>query len=547
MEIAELEAQFIGLMVLAVLVAIVARRSRRLPYATALVLTGLFVGAPQISEGFEIHLDPHLVFLTFLPGLLFEAAYHLDISDLHDHFRTIGLLAVPGLLLSMGTIGVLLHVLLEMPIAEALLFGVLISATDPIAVVSQFKRLGVSKHLRIIVEGESLFNDGTAVVLFTILSGIVIDNQTPSLIEGGTGLIVSVAGGIILGWAVGLIATWFLHQTDDHLIDLSVTLIAAYGTYLFTEVALHSIVSPVITVVVAGVYIGSKSARSDSSQISATTRVTTTSFWEFVTFLINSAIFLLIGLEVKLDNLLNHAGEIGVAIVVILLARALVIYSFRRLMPWPGGKMPWAWTHVLVWGGLRGAVSMALALSLPMELDLLKTLAFGYVLFSLVVQATTLEPLIKKLGMTRKHELQQEYERRYAQLEAAQAVGRNYKNRLKTRYVPRAVYDAMECSIEERVEASWQNLRDLVNANPLLDGENLRGIHRENLLVEKRTLLDLVRRGALSEEVYSELASEINEAIEASYQDDWEVPESLRETWESVRNNQPPPCKEDSA
>jgi CPA1 family monovalent cation:H+ antiporter len=521
-----IEAQVIGLMIVAVLVAGGARRMR-VPYTVAMVLTGLAVSFLHTGALVaDIRLDPHLILVTFLPGLLFEAAYHLDLRKLRSNIRTILMLAVPGILISMTIIGFLLNRLLGLPLIDALLFGVLISATDPIAVTSLFKELGVSRRLSIVVEGESLFNDGAAIVVYSILVGVVTGDQAFSLAGSITTFFVTVAGGAVLGIVAGLVARLMMRGLEDQVLHIALTAILAYGTYLFAEEALHGAVSPVIAVVVAAITLGND--RSVDAR-RATSMVTIISFWEFVVFLINSAIFLLIGLSIDPVTLLKDTGPVLVATGVILFARVLVVYPARYITNRFIRSMPARWGHVLFWGGLRGAVSMALALSLPDELasrELLSTMAFGYVLFSLIVQGLTIRPLLSRLGMTRVSLRRQEYEQRRARMGMAHAAVHAIDALHAENILAGPVCDDLRAFFQQRADQEWQDLEDLLKHEPGLVEVDLRYVRREIAGAQKQALRRMVQRGVISEEVASKLSREADEMAEHLHRDDWE-PTSL--------------------
>jgi len=504
-----LEAQIIGLVLIAIFVALGARRLR-IPYTVAMVLTGLGVSLLQVRLGLSFELEPELILLAFLPGLLFESAYHLDLRELRSNIRLILLLAIPGVILSMLIIGALLHRFLGLSVAEALLFGVLISATDPIAVIALFKELGVEKRLSVLVEGESLLNDGVAVVLYSLLAGVATGGEQFVLTEGIVEFLVTVAGGATLGLLAGVVISQFMRHNPDHVLDLALTTIASYGTYLFAEVVLAGRVSPVIAVVVAGLYIGTV------SEHSATSNVTIVSFWEFIAFLLNSFVFLLIGLSVEPAALLRYAVPLGITIIVVLLARSLVVYTFRALIRLGGVIIPASWSHVLVWGGLRGAVSLALVLSLPLALKsrgLLTVLAFGYALFSLIVQGLTIKPLMRRLGLVRISQAQREYERERGLMAISEASISAINILENQEFVSRPFAARVREQYHEQSHDHWNVIREMLRKDLTLARANQRHIEREIASKQKSALLRLMRTGIISEEIYIELVREVDEHL----------------------------------
>jgi CPA1 family monovalent cation:H+ antiporter len=516
-----LESLVIGIMVVAVFVAATAQRFR-VPYTIAMVLTGLAVSLVRLPpELSDLRLSPHLILVTFLPGLIFEAAYHIDLTQLRDNIRTIVMLAVPGMILSALIIGWLLHMLLPLGVVEAMLFGTLISATDPIAVIGLFKEVGVERRLGILVEGESLFNDGAAIVLYSILLGVATGEETFSITQTATTFFVTVAGGVALGLIVGLIFSELMKRTEDHVLDIALTAIIAYGTYLLAEEVLHGAVSPVIAVVVAAIYVGNYGSQ---GSYSGSSQVTIISFWEFAAFLINSAIFLLIGIEIEPVAFIEYARPVAIAIGVILLARAIVVFGMRYIVNRSIRPIPANWGYVLFWGGLRGAVSIALVLSLPFTLgsrQLLEVMAFGYVLFSLLVQGLTIRPLLSGLGITKVSEEKREFERKRASIAMSQAAISALDQLHKDNILSGPVCNQLRGMFEEQIDDQWREAEHMIAQDPSLVEQNVELVQRQIINEQKRALRRLLQRGILSDEVFEEKSARLDEYELRSHQGDW--------------------------
>jgi len=408
------ETLIIELLLIASLVAIAVRRLH-IPYTVALVVVGLLL-TTQSTVKFE--LTPELILALFVPPLVFEAAFHLNFSELRRNLTTILVLAVPGVILTTLIVGGLLSLGTSLSLLPALVFGALIAATDPVAVVALFRLLGVPKRLAVLVEGESLLNDGTALVLFNLMLAVAITGQFSLLNSLADFARVSVSGivlGLVLGWATSRL----IARIDDYLIEITLTTVLAYGAYLLAE-QLH--ISGVLAVVAAGLITGSMGPQG----MSPTTRIVLYNFWEYITFLVNSLVFLLIGMQVDIPALLGAWQPILWAIGAVLLARLIVIYG----LSWITGRLTepisWRWRHILAWGGLRGALSLALALSLPAtfgpDRDLLNTMAFGVALFTLLVQATTMNSLVRRLGIITIDPVQVDYKQRHARLTALRSA-----------------------------------------------------------------------------------------------------------------------------
>ena len=373
----------------------------RVPYTLALVIVGLVISRMHFLP--TVHISPDLILLIFLPALLFEASWNLKFERLREHLALVLTLAVMGVGLSVGIIGLLLHYLTGISWSNALLFGSIISATDPVSVLALFKKLGAPERLNVIIEGESLLNDGTAVVVFRILLGIVIGtttvDSTADLITSSLLQFALVAlGGIALGSVIGFVASTLTSYFDDHLLEIMLTTIAAYGSFILAE-NLH--VSPVIAVVLTGMIIGNYGRRKGMSEH---TQIAVDSFWEYGAFVVNSLVFLLIGLEIPLVLLFQHARLIFWAIVAMVIARAVAVYVLNPIVNRFASPVTFAWQHILFWGGLRGSLSIALVLSLPLAISgrvHLVAMTFGAVTFSLLAQGLTISPLMKLLGIKR--------------------------------------------------------------------------------------------------------------------------------------------------
>ncbi len=369
----------------------------RVPYTLALVVVGLVISPMHFLP--PVHISPDLILLIFLPALLFEAAWNLKFEHLRANLVPILTLAVFGVALSVGVIGLVVRYGVGLPFSSALLFGAIISATDPVSVLALFRKCGAPERLNFIIECESLFNDGTAAVLFRILLAVAVGAGQ----AGGVGTLaasslwefcVVVFGGIAVGAGVGFLSSRLTSHFDDHLLEITLTTIAAYGSFLLAE-SLH--VSPVIAVLLCGLVVGNYGR---SKGMSANTQVAVNSFWEFAAFIVNSLVFLLIGLEVSLPALAGHWPHILWAVLATVVSRAVAVYGLMLPIKKLTRPIPARWQHVLFWGGLRGSLSVALVLSLPAALPFrgdLIAMTFGTVIFSLLAQGLTISPLLTRL------------------------------------------------------------------------------------------------------------------------------------------------------
>ena len=495
----------IELLLIVSLVAIAVRRLR-IPYTVALVMVGLLLTVQSVPP---IKLSSQVILSLFVPPLVFEAAFHLDFSQLRRSLSRILVLTVPGVILTMLVVGGLVALFTPLPLAVALVFGALIAATDPVAVVALFRSLGAPRRLAVLVEGESLLNDGTAIVLFNLVLLIALTGEF-DLAGGLLGFFKVSLGGTLLGFGLGWLISQGISRVDDYLIETTLTTILAFGSYLLAE---RLQVSGVLAVVAAGLVNGNLGPRG----MSPSTRIVLFNFWEYVAFLANSLVFLLIGLQVDLPALGAAWEPILGAIMAVLAARVIVVYGLGWLTDRVTERLPHAWKHVLAWGGLRGAISLALALSLPASLgtdaDLMRVMAFGVVLFTLLVQGTTMSPLLHRLGIVVRTEAQDEYEMRHARLAAVQAA-RRYLDRLYQRgIVSTHVWDVLKPEWDERSAALTDQLREIVAAEPALEAEEMDTARRELLRVQRSALLGLRRDGVVSEEVYEKLTAEVDAVL----------------------------------
>jgi monovalent cation:H+ antiporter, CPA1 family len=393
-----LETTTLLLLAVAMAVALIAR-ALKMPYTVALVLAGLSLGATHLLP--IPHLTKELLYAVFLPGLIFEAAFHLSFGDLRLNKLLILSLAFPGVLVAVGlTTGLLLAVAgstfgFQGPWVVALVFAALIAATDPIAVVGLFKNLGAPLRLRVIIEGESLVNDGTAAVIYGLAVLVATTGRVTPL--GALLDFVKVVGlGLAIGAGIGFGISKIIGRIDDALIEITLTTIAAYGSFVVAE-QLHY--SGIIATVAAGVVCGSFGA---PRGMSTKTRFALESFWEYVAFALNSIVFLLIGMDVSLHSLVLDWRPIVAAFLVVTAARAVVVFLAAAAARRTSERLPWSWAVMLTWGGLRGALSMVLALALPANFpgrEWIETTTFGVVILSIVLNGLTAAPLLRRLGL----------------------------------------------------------------------------------------------------------------------------------------------------
>ncbi|MGD9948120.1 MAG: Na+/H+ antiporter [Desulfobulbus sp.] len=489
----------------------IAVRQLHVPYTVALVLTGLALGILNLFT--PPHLTKALLFSVFLPGLLFEAAFHIEFREFWRNRLTIASLAVPGVAAAVALTTVILtpavntlHLAPHFTWQYALVFGALISATDPIAVVAVFRSLGVPRRLSVLLEGESLLNDGTAIVFFT-LSLTLVTGVSVTSGQLATDFLKIVGFGGLIGTAVGLAASQVIKQIDDAMIEITLTTIAAYGSFVTAE---HFHCSGVIAVVAAGVLCGNYGARTG---MSPSTRVAVETFWEYVAFALNSMVFLLIGLEVHFHAFLASWKVILVAYLVVTAGRALVIFAVSSLIRKTREKIPWSWSVVLTWGGLRGGLPMVLVLSLPYDFlhrELLVTMTFGVVMISILVHGMTVSPLLRWLGIVKGSEHRAAYEFARGKLQAASAALEELERMSYIGFSGEDVRGGLKNAYEKRIKKERELIGELDLDRAVIAAQESQWARRHLLLTEKNHVLDSFQQGVLSQVIYEQLLADID-------------------------------------
>ena len=500
-EIIFIEEIVISLLAVAVLVGIFSRRLR-MPYTLGLVLIGL---ALAIFAEVEVPITGELILGVLVPPLIFEAAFHIRWDDLKRDLILILTMAVVGVVLATAVVGGIVYYGLGMALPAALVFGALVAATDPVAVVALFRSLGAPKRLQVLLEGESLFNDGTAIVVFNLLLGVLLTGQY-SLSQGVMDFVRVAGGGFLVGAVLGALISSIIARIDDYLLETALTAVLAYGAFLVAE-QVH--VSGVLAVVAAGLINGNIGPRG----MSPTTRIVAVNFWEFAAFLANSFIFLLIGLQIRPEVLLANWYAVAWAILAILVARLLSVYG----LAWVGNQVPAKWRHVLYWGGLRGAVSLALALGLPASLgavrEQIQVMAFGVVLFTLLVQGGSMPWVLRALKIGTYDEEREEFEKRHARAVAARAGFEHLQRAFQQGVITDHTWRVLRPLLEQRNQRLRRAVEELLARYPALQMDEMHKARLETLRAQRAALHDLFQAGVISEETLSTLTAEVDSAI----------------------------------
>jgi len=506
-----LVSTLIVLLLVATAVALVTRRLR-IPYVVGLVLAGLAITKQALPE--SVGLNPDVILNLFLPILIFEAAINTDVSRLRSTIKPIALLAGPGVVLSAVITAVLLQTWLNLAWITAAAVGVILTITDTVSVIVAFRSVPVPARLTTIVEGESLFNDGIALVLLSLIATIHQEGSF-SLGAGVQQVVIAFVGGGVLGWGLGYLCVGLFRQLDDALSNILLTVAVSLGTFQIGQ-ALG--VSSAIAVVIAGLVIGNLGIR----HTSASSRVTLLNFWEYAGFGVNTFIFLLVGIEVEPQVLWATIPAALLAVLAYQLGRICSIYPLLFLLRFVDRPLPLKWQHVLIIGNVKGSLSMALALSLPFTLpgrSEVITLVFSTVLVSLVGQGLSLPWLVKRLRLSEPSALRKRLEDLQLQMITAKAAQAELHQLLQFGSLPKSLYEELFATYQARIATSERELRDLYNQRLVVSGNTLEntayldGILRRLYLAEKGAVNDAVRQGLLADEATKDYVQTLNEKL----------------------------------
>ncbi len=501
----------IVLLLVATGVALVTRRLR-IPYVVGLVLAGLSITKSLLPQA--VGLNPEVILNLFLPILIFEAAINTDISRLRSTIKPITLLAGPGVVLAAVITATLLHLGLGMATITAAAIGVILTITDTVSVIAAFRSVPVPPRLATIVEGESLFNDGIALVLLGIITTIHLQGSF-TIWEGLQQVVIAFVGGGVLGLGLGYLCVGLFQQLDDALSNILLTVAVSLGTFQIGQ-ALG--VSSAIAVVIAGLVIGDLGFR----QTSASAKVTLLNFWEYAGFGVNTFIFLLVGLEVDPETLWQTIPAAAFAVVAYQIGRVFAIYPLLYLLRFFDRPLPLRWQHVLIIGNVKGSLSMALALSLPLTLpgrQQVVALVFSTVLISLVGQGLSLPVLVKRLRLTATSPTKQRTESLQLNVIAAKAAQQELASLLESGSLPKTLYEELFAAYQAQIATADRELRDFYNRRNLSDHTRLEDqnsldvLRRRLYLAEKGAVNNALRKGLLSEEVSQAYVKSLDEKL----------------------------------
>jgi CPA1 family monovalent cation:H+ antiporter len=477
--------RFLLVIAIGAAVAIGAKRAGA-PYNVALVIIGLLLVFADVLP--HAPMDPELVLVAFLPVLVFEAALFTDADNLAGARRPILALAVPGVAISLvGTAGVATFAL-GLPFTAALLLGALLAITDTVSVLLAFRSTRVPHRLAAIMEGESLFNDGTALVLVALAATAVSTGRIEAAATVRA-LAIAIVGGLALGAAFGAVGAAALRKMPDHLTAILASVILVFATSLLAE-RVHA--SPVIAVVVAGLVVGRAARRVlEPSRVLALQ-----GFWEVTGFNINVLLFLLVGMQIDARMFVEEAGAILLAVVALHVGRAVAVYGcFAMLRGLGRDVVPISWQHVMVFGNIKGALSMAAVLALPAELPhraRLVTIVFGVTFVTLLTQALPFKKVLYALKVAAAGK-DDPFDVARARLIAARTGQTELDALLATGLVSRREHAERRAALQRVVIDAEAALR-----TPEADAADDEIIDGTILTAQKAALLDAARRGLVA-------------------------------------------------
>jgi CPA1 family monovalent cation:H+ antiporter len=513
---------FVWLLVAVAVLALVARRLN-ISYPILFIIGGLLLGLiPKLPE---VRLSPELVFLFFLPPLLFPAALFTSWRDFRANLRPISLLAVGLVLFTTVAVAYLAHYFMGLPLSAGFVLGAIISPPDAIAATAIAEHLKIPRRIVTILEGESLVNDATALVAYRF-AVVAVATGSFSLARAGGQFVLVCGGGILAGLFIGWLAAQFHRRVNDAPIEITVSLLTPFTAYLLAE---RFGVSGVLAVVTAGLYLG----RRMPELLTFKTRLQGGPVWEMVEFLLNGFVFILIGLQ--LPEVLKALSGDSIPVVRLIWYALLISFAvifIRLLWVFPAAYLPrlmfkksfkheplprWQHVSIVAWTGMRGVVSLAAALALPLTIqngsrfpgrDLILFLTFTVILFTLIVQGLSLPPLIQWLGV--KDDGAMEKEEHEARLTANRAV--------MARLAEITERDSTKDEALKRLRVEYEDhVRQLEGAQPESAGTPLRlfsseyeRLSHEALLQERRTIMDLRNRDVISDEVLRRIQRDID-------------------------------------
>ena len=490
------------------------------PYAVALVIVGVGIGevarrvAPDMAAIAGTPVAADMILFVLIPTLIFEAAFHTNVRLLRQNLWPVLTLAVPAAMTSSFVVAAIVWLVSPFDFAQCLLLGAILSSTDPVAVVAIFRKIGAPARLTMLVEGESLLNDATSIVLARIMLGIIAagsfgaSNFSDGLVEFG----MVFFGGAAVGWLAAIFIGWLISKVQDDPFTATVlTSILAYATFLIAERGLH--LSGVVAVVIAGLVMAdwgrTKMSPHDEEHVEH--------FWHFAGNAANAMLFLLVGFSVQISMLLANLALFGWVIVALLVSRAVAVFGLAPLMARLPNTAPisMAYQMVIYWGGLRGGIAIAIVLSLA-DYEFGQTfiaLVMGSVLFTLVVQGMTMERLVKWLGLDRPP-LADRVARAETQLDALRAASAGIPELRAGGLFSQRIGDDLERKLASDIARVGTELESLRHTE-LTQEQEQRLLLERCFAAEQALYHGLFRKGHLAEKTFRDLAAGVSVQADA--------------------------------
>jgi Na+/H+ antiporter len=516
----EIVTIFVVSLVAVAALALLARKLK-IAYPILLVFGGLLLGLiPGLPH---IEINPEFIFLFFLPPLLFPAAIFTPWRDFRANLRPISLLAIGLVLFTTVVVGYLAHYFIGLPLAAGFVLGAIVSPPDAIAASAIAQRLKLPHHIVAILEGESLVNDATALVAYRFAVAALATGSF-SLVHASAQFVLVAAGGILIGVAVGWLAAWFHNQVDDAPVEITVSFLTPFIAYLLAE-RLH--LSGVLAVVSAGLFLGWRLPEITNSE----TRLQGGPFWNMIEFLLNGFVFILIGLKLPdalkalagrpIPQLVGHALLISLAVITVRIIWVfaatylprLIFKSLRTCDPCP----EWKNVTIIAWTGMRGVVSLAAALAVPLTVqkdvpfpgrDLILFLTFVVIFATLVVQGLSLPFLIRWLQIDEDKTV--EKEERAARLKANQAALQRLKEIVSRDPSKAEASRRLEIEYEDRLRQLQSTDESDLNKRGQVFSSAYEELSLETLIVERQTILDLRNQDIINDEVLRDIQRDLD-------------------------------------
>ncbi|WP_410767354.1 cation:proton antiporter [Haloferax sp. DFSO60] len=525
------------LFVIAAVARILASRYIQLQYTTGLVIAGLLLSI--IGSPVDVSLSSDIILLALLPALIFNDAVNIDTSAFRENLVPILVLAVVGLLVSIGLIAIATQFAFGYPLLIGILFGAIIMPTDPVSVLAIFKNLGVPERLNILVEGESLLNDGVSIVVYSSILAVLVEAEaqgvtTENLLtirefsaEIATGILFALVGGALVGGVVGYLAYRLIAYLNDKLTAIVITVIVAYGVYLALDL-LGS--SGVIGTLVAGLFLA---PRARASEVPAETHLAVETIWEYGAFIANTLIFLVIGIITPFELFIEYAPQILAAIVLVFLARAVVIYPLVGLLNvFLTNSISRTYQHVLTWSGIHASVSIALVLGIEEEFtgplsEEFSALVFGVAAFTLLVNGPTMGRLIDRLDISSQRPSQQLFEALVGRLHGVDAALDTAADLLERDEIATSVFEDVTAVYRRERSELTAAIESLLETHPDIRQHEERLGQHQILIAESVAIRAAIQRGEISSDVGERLLGDVESELDRVLTDEWTIEDQL--------------------